>query len=239
MLRTRTFTLNIADEENLAALREDLEAIRALKADEWPNLLEAVEPAVLASSKQEILQKLHAVEDKDTPRHAVMAMYRLANYFLRILAHHVTSIDSSEDLTSDLVELKVIRADRIESVGDLLRCMKKRAKDFQRADLRERTKSGVLPAFVGCGTTVEIRGVFERQLRLGEKALDLSSMADPIDHQTVVSVTIFLDIGAPDFFSFQSDPKALQYLVEKLQFALMQAEALERDLVGGRGDGRN
>lgn len=105
-----------------------------------------------------------------------------------------------------------------------LRSIQRRAPLYEPKRLRERTRAGVLPALRGFGTTVEVRGVFKRELRLGEKSDDFSNCARPFDLEPITSVAISLDSGTPDEFYFQSDPKTLAAFVEKLKFALVQSQ---------------
>ena len=80
------------------------------------------------------------------------------------------------------------------------------------------------------GTTEELRGVFSRELKYGEKAdeyikdikIDKTYTTVPI-----ISVAISLDSGTPDKFCFHASPDSIEWLIEKLRASLYKVKMLK------------
>jgi hypothetical protein len=89
---------------------------------------------------------------------------------------------------------------------------------FNKLLARERAaESGVLPAFTGVSTTVELRGVFKKPYKLGSKIEDYTP--ELLSYRPIVSVAISVDGGVTKTFTFQATPDELKYIIAELQAA--------------------
>jgi len=230
-LKTRTFTIALTDREQLDELKKDVPlivgAIRNLAEKRLEEFIDEIINLVLTRTEREELAGLEKLAADQMGRQVATVCWRFVRFFLRVFANEHTREESPSDLAHDLAELGCAPSDGDREVIEaFLQRIKSRHSLFEERMLRKRTRIGVLPTLAGIGTTVELRGVFKRELRFGETAEALKDETKAADVQPVISVTITVDSGSPERFSFQSDPEAIAYLVEKLRFALFQCNSL-------------
>lgn len=237
--RSRTFS-QFVDPDEHRTIREDLPTV--LEVKKWGEAVRLVQEALLERTKRQRLEGIEKLREAlHTSRATADAVYRFIQFFLRHSIRLHTKQDAIDDLVADVMLLWGKGTDTQRKVlRERLEAIRQQATDYHRKGLRDDALSGVLPTFSGCGTTVELRGIFEKELMFAERASDFTAEAAPSGEEPpvpIVSIAVSLDAGTPDTFFFQADVDALEFLVQKLQFALLQAKSLQESITYKAGSG--
>jgi hypothetical protein len=133
--------------------------------------------------------------------------------------------DTPDAWVADLIDLGMISTEQAPAVSTLFKAVfDARVSGLFEMEQRRNREIGVLPYLKSVGTTVELRGVFDRSFRLGD---DLGSYAPQLLSVTpIVSVSIGLDSGTPEGINFQASPDDLQFLIEVLKAAQHECRIL-------------
>lgn len=133
--------------------------------------------------------------------------------------------DSPESWTEDLVSLGVIESDLAPTFTGFMRAVKRLTEQELLSIKRERLAgAGVLPALIGIGTTVELRGIFEGGHTFRTPVAEYTPRLKGIT--SIVSVAISLDMGSPSQFGFQATPNDLDLLIGALESAKKEVTTL-------------
>jgi len=116
------------------------------------------------------------------------------------------------------------------TIKSVLEILKKKAPQHESEKRKMRYERGVFPYLKGFNTTVELRGIFNKELGIGESFNSYIEQAK-IDEEnpvvSIISVSISLDSEQANKFSFQASPEHLKLLVEELKSAIYKSELLE------------
>lgn len=228
--RSRTFS-QFVDEDERRTMREDLPHVLEVKKN-WEVAIGLAQETMLQRTKRQRLEGVEKIRDSlHISRATAEAIFRFIQFFLRHSIRSHTKHDTIDDLVADV---SLLWGESTNEQRNLLRArltsIRQQAPEYKRMQLRKETLSGVLPTFVACGTTVAMRGVFDKELMFGERADEFAGEVRPSGEDPavpVVSIAFSVDVGTPDTFFFQTDLEALEFLVEKLKFALLQAKSLQ------------
>jgi len=150
----------------------------------------------------------------------------IIRFFTRKMLDDVTEDDTPEAWAADLQSLKVLDAKQAEVFSKFLTRLKS---DFlpELATIRKGLMygAGILPSIKGGGTTVELRGVFDKTFSWGTSVEEYAP--ELRDLVAVVSVHLIFDQGLPDEIWFQATQDEIDLLISELQAARKQADMLK------------
>jgi hypothetical protein len=206
---------------------EDLAMLLSLTPEQWNSIVSALTPLLecrTSAERRPIVEKLEAATG--LARTVLQRITNQAGFFLSALHHEDTRDEDSRSWACDLTEMELLTSDATERFALFIDCLRDQALSQIEAIQRKReAEAGVLPAFTGASTTVELRGVFKKDYKWGK---DLDAFIPEIaDVVPVVSVAISVDSGATKRFTFQATPAELEYLIKELQAAKKCAATLK------------
>ncbi len=208
---------------------EDLRGIVECSLEQLDVILDSL-PALARSRTTMETQTIvtEVLEKTGITRNIFNQVYGIANFVFNQLNDENDNIreDSPEYWTDDLVSLDMINQDSAEHFscffGKLKTVSEVALIDIKRTKLYD---AGILPSYSSSGTTVELRGVFEKQYRMGMSIDDYSP--NLVEMTPIISVSIKVDRGDPEQLMFQSTPKDLNILIKQLQASVKAASVLK------------
>ncbi len=151
-------------------------------------------------------------------------------FFYRFSTEEEGTEDSVSDIVQDLVELKIVLPNRMDSLTKYLTSLRKYAIDFGRIRVKARsTTIKCLPVLSGIEVAIDYRPVMKHQFQPSDKIDDyepecLGLVAVPV-------VKLELKWGQTDnHFMFQTDKATIQTVIDFLKGAQKDMEAAERFL---------
>src|SRR3989344_3709937 len=219
--KSRTFTISPLNDEGLKALKEDAEILSNVNVASFPQVIDSAKEIILAKTERdELALEEGMVTSRLVPnRQTALAAYRFIRYFFKIFADDSTKEDSPEDIVKDLEGIG-LSSNITCLIAKIIELIKQEAKWYEYNRLKESFSSGLFPSFRGIGTTVELRGVFNREIKYGEKVEDYAKEAKLEEKSPmvpVISIAITLDSGTPSRFIFQASPEETEWLIEELK----------------------
>jgi hypothetical protein len=151
-------------------------------------------------------------------RPTLQRVVNFATFILSTLQEEDMTDEDPKLWTKDLISFGLLPSAGEERFYQYMIALRDSA--FSKLDTlaRERSaESGVLPAFTGVSTTVELRGVFKKPYKLGSKIEDYTP--ELLSYRPIVSVAISVDGGVTKTFTFQAAPDELKYIIAELQAA--------------------
>lgn len=217
----------ILDDQNATdRLREDLAHVSSMAEVQWGRFLSTLQHAIMErQTSRQLSEQLDAQGIR--PSEATRTT-RLALSFLRAFSGE--DREDIEQVIQDLEALALIPdpPELASRANAIIRSLSHEADSwFSTFARKEDVRSGVFPRLEQFDTTVELRGVFAHELRVTEKADDLAPKLKILDTESIISVACVVDSGFPKRFCFQTDVVAVEALIEKLRYAILQAKALE------------
>lgn len=243
-LESRLFSTALLEQKGFDSFRKDVEIVSAVEPKNWEAIVDLVvglikdsPPAKSGRARTEILAELSTSGLLPKPQ-SLHGIIRFSKYILSSLSDSDYKEDSVDSIVNDLVTLECFErfedADvekRRQSIHLLITLLKKETGWYHEERLREEFQDGLLPALEGMKTTVELRGVFERDIEAGESADDLKGQIGLYANLKVVpviSIALTMDSGTPKRLCFQSSIENLELLIEELKFAREKSLVLER-----------
>lgn len=231
--QSKTFKSGFSKWENFEAFRNDLEIVNKIdfKSQISDSLIDHVIQYILAKTNDEerkIIEetiKSKLVSNKDVFK----AIFRFARIFFEIFIDEDTKDDNPGVLLEDLsIELKVDKSE-LATIKVLLETIKNKSTYYEKIKNKEKSRVGVLPYLRGFDTTVDLRGIFNKELGLGDD-LDLYFKEVKVEGKPcpIISVAISLDSGTPDKFYFQASPESINHLINELKAAVYNSEILQK-----------
>ena len=115
----------------------------------------------------------------------------------------------------------------VSDFTDFMRVMKQRIEsDILPVKTKQMYEEGVLPSLRSVGTTVELRGVFDKVYRSGTPLENYSPELKSIT--PVISIIISVTRGDPKEFMFQATPREIDSLIDHFEAAKKRAEILQQ-----------
>ncbi len=225
MARSRFFQFfDPTDPEN-AEFKRDVQLLAGLEPPQLDAVRSAVADFATASdpSTQLVIVERVASETGLPQVSVVRARWCLRAFLLAFMRPQLAD-ESAESVAADLLESDYIPPEAESRVAGILGEVHDDVLPVARRALEEVSAGrGVLPFLQGCETTVELRGIFDRQY---EPAMDVSSYEPAIRNVTgIVSLHLSLDAGAKDVY-FQADARGLRSLINELEAALKSLDRL-------------
>lgn len=147
-------------------------------------------------------------------------------FFISSMLADVTGDDAPEAWAADLEALEVLDADQARLFAKLFKRLKTECLPELDAIQKERSfGTGIFPSLKGAGTTVELRGIFDKPFSWGTSVEDYAPQLR--DLVAVVSVHLMMDAGSPDEIWFQATPDEIELLIGELEAARKQADVLK------------
>ena len=228
--KSRTFSLNLLEQEEVKDLMNDLGVLSKIEHEKLGGVVGAVKEIVLAKTKKdqfEIHNKM--VDSQIVPnRQSAIAAHRFVRFFFKIFAEESTKEDNSKDIAADLHTVG-LDSNLVSFTDELLEAIKQEAKWYEYNQLKESFHTGLFPILKGVGTTVELRGVFNREIKYREKVEEYSKevkLEERCPIVPIISIAITLDSGTPDRFIFQASPEEAEWLIEELKAALHKVKMI-------------
>ncbi|MEM9462651.1 MAG: hypothetical protein AAGF11_51360 [Myxococcota bacterium] len=160
-------------------------------------------------------------EQFGVPQSTVLGTLRCYDFFVRNLLHD-NNDDTIEQWVTDLTAMLGLHKEESEQLRSALAPLGTLPLEEVAGQLARR-QPGVLPEFDAIETTVELRAVFGRSFILGER---LSSY-EPEVRDLVPIVSMAMSTDTQEHLRVQLHVDDLRLVVDKLQAALREAEALE------------
>lgn len=231
--KSRTFILNQMRDEDLKDFKDDIELFTsAIVQKDLDKIVKFARNILFAKTrKREVEAYKEMVCSRLVPNCQIaLASHRIVRYFSNVFSNELTKDDSPEELVEDVSKIGV-SSKGLPIVKELLKLIKKDAQQYHDTILKEIAIEGIFPTIKGFGTTVEMRGVFSRELEYGE-SLDHYSKEVRVEEGTplvpVVSVSIKLTSGTPDRICFQASPEIIEWLIEELRASLHKLSLIKK-----------
>lgn len=133
--------------------------------------------------------------------------------------------DSPESWTDDLLSLGILEPDLAPAFTDFTRAIKQQAEKDLLSIKKERVyEAGILPSLAGVGTTVELRGIFDKEYHLGTPIAEYAPQVRTVT--PIVSILIHVTRGSPRDFMFQATLNDVDALIGTLEAAKKEVMTL-------------
>lgn len=160
-------------------------------------------------------------------RLAIGSAYAIIDFMVDQLDNERVNVaaDSPESWTDDLLSLGILEPDLAPAFTDFMRAIKQRAGKDLLSIRKERVYgAGILPRLVGMGTTVELRGIFDKEYHLG---IPIAEYAPQMRSVTpIISILISVNRGYPRDFMFQATQNDVDALIGALEAAKKEVMTL-------------
>jgi len=230
--KSRTFRFGFPEGEHFDAFKEDINCIRKLDDLNLEKIVDSLKGVIIASTEKEKHKLIDEIVEKKLVEDysIISALYRIAKYFFGKFTEDDTKEDNPKDIAVDIAKKLNYKDEEISVIEKLLILIKKESGWYEQEELIETFESGLFPNIKSIGTTVELRGVFNREIKFGEEIKDYSKDLRINKESSVVptiSVAITLDSGTPNRFCFQDSPENIRWLINKLEAALVKTNKLK------------
>lgn len=227
-MKSKLFGEFDATDENNKQFISDLKAVCELPPAHRQAIADAL-PGLLAASTEKQMQDRTDTLQRDTgaSRLLIGHVCDFAGFFLRQMLDDRLKDEPFADWSSDLVELGLLEKQQEESFLALLQELKERTLPTVSRVRKELAYGvGVLPSLKSCGTTVELRAIFDKPYRWGISLKDYKPVLEKV--VPVISVRISLDSGEISDIGFQMTPQLTDILIDHLKAARVDADLLSR-----------
>lgn len=188
-------------------------------------------PALIASRTAKETEDRTAQLEKETgaTRLTLGHAADLAAFFMRQFLDDDLKSEAIEDWCVDLVELGILGDVDCPVLVSFLQELKDKAVPAVSKVRKQRLYgAGVFPSMRSCGTTVELRGVFEKPYRWGTPLAEYKPVIEEV--VPIISVHITLDSGHNSDVAFQVTPEEISLLIDELTAAKIDAKLLSERL---------
>ena len=233
--QSRTFRFGFPQGDDLESFKNDVDVLRDTDVSKLEGVVKRIQEIIFADTKEEENKISKEIIKSDLLRDSstINSFYRIVRFFLKNFSDEDNKEDTPEIVIRDIAKKLNLEINELSTIKALLALVKKEVPEFKQKDLRQDYEKGLFPYFRGVGTTVELRGVFNRIMKFGESA---DSYAKEVEINKgkpavpTISIAITLDSGNPKRFVFQSSPEKLEWLIEELKGALHKVKMLEEKL---------
>lgn len=230
--KSRTFRFGFPEGEHLIAFKADINVLKESEESKIKDALEYVKKIFNSRTKKERFEIYdEAVESKAVGSHTVIyTLVRISRYFFEKFTEEDTKEDSPEIILDDIQKGLGIEKDKLNTIKTLLELLKDEYEWYKQKELKEDFEKGLFPNLKGIGTTVGLRGVFNREIKFGETVDKYSKEVEINDESPLVptiTMSITLDSGTPNRFVFQISPRNAEWLNEELKAALHKTKLLK------------
>jgi hypothetical protein len=149
-------------------------------------------------------------------------------FFVSQLEDDKTNVktDTADSWFLDLVSLQILKKEQSTNFISFMESTKKTIIDIILPQLKvDVYESGVIPHWTGIGTSVELRGVFDTEFRLGDVLSNFSPKLTSLS--PIMSVVLTVNRGDPDRFFFQITLQQMNLLINSLEAVRKQAIILQ------------
>jgi len=164
---------------------------------------------------------------------AVVKTVTVLSFFVDGFTNREVPPDDAKYWADDLVEDGAIKENERDVLKSLIQTIQTEiVPGVKPKAMKQEAEGGVLPAFSGCGFTVEARSVRADFYRRGSSFEDYQSkiLDQILDHAMIASFHIALDTGHPCDFYFQMGLDDIEYLIKMLTAAKLEMAAFEKYL---------
>lgn len=230
--QSRIFTHSF-NNEGLEAFKKDIEFLSEIHPEKIESIFDFIKKAICTlTEKEEIEIYDEMLKQEAVPiRQTAVLSHRAINFFFEKFYDEKTKEDTLEEIFSDLIVLG-FKEENLQSIKKLLTLIKQNSEWYEQYRLKKSFSAGLFPYLKGIGTTVELRGIFNRGIYIGEK-IDSYIKDVKINKDNplvpIISISITLDSGTPDRFCFQASPEKVEWLIEELKSALHKSKMLGKE----------
>lgn len=207
--------------DDVKRLMETNEAQRNLLLQVFPQLYREE-----SLPKREPLIK-NLIQKTGLNRLAISSAYALISFMVSQLDNEKinAAADSPESWTDDLISLGILEPGLAPTFTDFMRALKQQAEKELLAIRKERVYgAGILPSLAGVGTTVELRGIFDKDYDPGTPVAEYAPQMRGVT--PIISIAIFVSRGYPLEFMFQATPHDVDILIGALEAAKKEVMTL-------------
>ncbi|WP_461210288.1 hypothetical protein [Desulfocurvus sp. DL9XJH121] len=204
----------------------DLKTIFDLDQRQRHAIANALPGLVSIRTEKEMEKRIEDIQSETgTTRLLIGHIFDIAGFFLRQMLDDRLKDEPHTDWSSDLIELGLLEQDQEAIFLAFLQELKERSVPELSQAKKERTyEAGVLPVLRSCGTTVELRAVFDKPYRWGTPLDKYNPILETVI--PVISVRITLDSGETSDIGFQITPEVADLLINQLGAAKLDADLL-------------
>ncbi len=230
--QSRTFRFGFPEGEQFNSFKEDINNLsETLDLSKLKDYTKYVSEIVFSDEEErdEIYNKIIDLGlIKDSSK--IYSFHRLVNFFFKKFSNESTKDDNAGIIIKDISKVLNINEKGLSLINELLILIKDEAEKHKQRKRKERYKRGVSPYLKGVGATVELRGVFNREIEI-EEDLESYKKDIQIDKETplipIISVSLSVDSGTPNEFHFQASQENIENLIKELKTALHKSKMLE------------
>ncbi len=230
--QSRTFRFGFPKGEHFNSFREDINNLsETLDLSKLKDSTKYI-PEIVFSDDEERDDIYNQIIDLGliTDSSKIYSFHRLVNFFFKKFSNESTKKDSSDIVIKDISKALNINEKELSLINELLILIKDEVEKHEKRKRKERYKRGVSPYLKGIGTTVELRGIFNREIEI-EEDFESYEKDIQIDKETpiipIISVSLSVDSGTPSEFHFQASQENIENLIKELRTALHKAKMLE------------
>ena len=230
--QSRIFRFGFPEGDELKSFKEDITSLtEILDLSKLKNATEYISKITLSDEEEryEIYNKIIEL-GLITNSQKIYSFHRLINFFFKKFLDESTKEENIDFIIKDISKELNLNEKELSLINELLILIKGEAEKHGQKKQKERYKTGVLPYLKGVGTTVELRGVFNREIKI-EEDIELYKKDIQIDKETpiipIISVSLSVDSGTPDKFYFQASQEAVEKLIKNLKAALHKSKMLK------------
>jgi len=222
-LKSKFFSNFDSTDEDNKGFKIALDRLMELSLDDLNTIIDMLPSILLAETNVQANEQIQILQDKLPDINASVVQSSIT--FFEFLEEHLREVmDTPEDLVFDLVEnLTLLQESKRDLFLHVITRLKEVIDSTGSEVLKREYAAGVLPAFDGIGTTVEIRAIQENRFSpITSVDKYTPSISDLVG---IVSINIDLDTG--NEFFFQAARSDLELVIDTLRAALKDLDALE------------
>ncbi len=231
-IKSRMFKFGFPEGDQLDAFKNDIFILKEFDASYVERVINHIKKIIKADTKKETYSLYdEIVESKLVESHSIIySFHRIAKYFFEKLSEEDSKKDKPEIIVEDIANKLNLEENQLSTIEILLITIKKEVEWYKLEELKEEFEIGLFPNLKGIGTTVELRGVFSREIKFKEKIENYSKEVEINEESPIIptiSVALTLDSGSPKRFCFQVSPENTEWLIEELKAALHKSNMLK------------
>lgn len=228
--KSRIFNESFLEDRELEIFKKDIIILNEIEPGNWENIFSYIKRIVITKTEKEDshirdeLLKSNLLKDYST----IYSAQRIIIYFLKKFSSEEAKEDGVDVVTRD-IEL-LVEKECLNSIKSLFEIIKKESIWYESYKTQRSYDIGLLPFLKGIGTTVELRGIFNKEIEFSEESESYIKEVEINKEKSIVptiTMALTLDSGTPSRFCFQLSPERANWLIEELKAALHKAKLLE------------
>jgi hypothetical protein len=230
--QSRLFEDGFFKGDQLDSFKEDIETIKDINLKDIEKIIPLIKEIILADTEKG-KSKLYedAVTNKLVSKKSeILSFTRLSIYFYREFQKEKYKDEKIELIVKDISVGLNIKEEELSSISKFIELVKNEYDWYTAYKRQFLYKKGLVPSIKAVGTTVELRGVFNHEIEMGQTLSDYKKDLEITKEKPIIpliTVALTLDSGSPDRFVFQATTDRIDWLINELNASLLKIKLLE------------